>query len=295
MHQLGYFVAVAEEANFTRAAARVHVAQPGISVQIRRLEKELGELLFDRSGRTVRLTEAGEAFLPHARAVLEAVDSGRRAVEEQRVLLAGQVAIGMMAALPGVDIAGLLAEFHCAHPRIDVTLTARNSEVILDAVRTGELSAGIVGLPGRPPSGLGAKLIAIEELVIATATDDVLASRTSAPLRILRDRPLISLPPASGLRRYLDAACAKADFEPRIAFEVSDLHLLAELAGQGLGVAVLPKAAAEAYPGPLHILTVTRPRLQGRVALVWRTDGPQSPATRAFLDVARRRFATLDA
>lgn len=293
LHQLSYFVAVAEEANFTRAAARMHVAQPGISVQIRRLEKELGELLFDRSGRAVRLTEAGQAFLPHARAVLGAVENGRLAVEEQRGLLAGQVSIGMMAALPDVDIAGLLAEFHRSYPRIEITLTARNSEIVLDAVRTGELSAGIVGLHGRPPSGLSAQLIAVVEFVIATAPDDALAEHVSVPLRVIKDRPLISLPPASALRQYLDAACAKAGLQPHVAFEVSDLHLLAELAGQGLGVAVLPRTAAEAHPGPLHIAAITRPRLQGRVALVWRTDGPHSPATRAFLHLARRRLVPL--
>ncbi|HEX6445096.1 MAG TPA: LysR family transcriptional regulator, partial [Streptosporangiales bacterium] len=82
LRQLRYLVTVAEEANFTRAAARLHVAQPGVSAQVRRLERELGQELLDRSGRTVRLTEVGEAVLPYARAALSAVDGARRAVDE---------------------------------------------------------------------------------------------------------------------------------------------------------------------------------------------------------------------
>src|SRR5690242_21123495 len=98
LRQLEYFVAVAEEGSFTRAAARVHVAQPGVSAQVRQLERELGQELFDRSGRTVRLTEVGEAVLPFARAALEAVDGAHRTVEELTGLLRGQVAVGMVTA-----------------------------------------------------------------------------------------------------------------------------------------------------------------------------------------------------
>src|SRR6185503_5280934 len=92
LRQLEYFVAVAEEASFTRGAARVHVAQPGVSAQIRRLEQELGEMLLDRSGRTVTLTEVGEALLPHARAALSSVDGARLAVDELAGLTRGRVA-----------------------------------------------------------------------------------------------------------------------------------------------------------------------------------------------------------
>src|SRR3954467_2389851 len=94
LRQLEYFVTVVEEAGFTRAAERVHVAQPGVSAQIRRLERELGQELLDRSGRSVRLTEVGAAVLPYARAALAAVDGVRLAVDELTGLLRGQVAIG---------------------------------------------------------------------------------------------------------------------------------------------------------------------------------------------------------
>src|SRR5690349_20102934 len=116
LRQLEYFVAVAEKANFTRAAARVHVAQPGVSAQIRRLEREVGHPLLDRSGRTVRLTEVGAAVTPHARAALAAVSGARMAVDELTGLLSGQVNVGMLTSCSSVDVPDLLADFHHAHP-----------------------------------------------------------------------------------------------------------------------------------------------------------------------------------
>src|SRR5262245_24643763 len=115
LRQLEYFVAVAEEANFTRAAQRVHVAQPAVSAQIARLERELGQPLFDRSRRAVRLTAAGEAALPFARQALRAVADVSTAVDEVGELVRGSVTIGTVTA-HNVDMPELLAAFHTAHP-----------------------------------------------------------------------------------------------------------------------------------------------------------------------------------
>src|SRR4051812_2373139 len=104
LRQLAYFVAVAEEGSFTRAAERVNIAQPGVSAQIRQLERELGQELLDRSVRSVRLTEVGAAVLPYARAALEAVDGARQAVAELSGLLRGQVSVGMLTACGAVDL-----------------------------------------------------------------------------------------------------------------------------------------------------------------------------------------------
>ncbi|WP_207755988.1 LysR family transcriptional regulator [Nonomuraea cypriaca] len=122
LRQLEYFVAVAEEAGFTRAAARLHVAQPGVSAQVRQLERELGETLFDRSGRTVRLTAVGEAVLPYARAALAAVDGMRQVVDEHTGLLRGHVVMGGVAAPTVLDLPGMLAGFHERHPAVEISL-----------------------------------------------------------------------------------------------------------------------------------------------------------------------------
>src|ERR1700716_1395811 len=138
LRQLEYFVAVVEEANFTRAAAKVHVAQPGVSAQIRRLERELGQTLLDRSGRTVRLTDVGAAVLPYARAALAAVAGARLAVDELAGLMRGRVAVGMVTSGFAVVLSDLLADFHQEHPAVEITLSEANSDSLLDALRKGE-------------------------------------------------------------------------------------------------------------------------------------------------------------
>ena len=128
LRQLEYFVAVAEDANFTRAAERLHVAQPGVSAQIKQLERELGLPLLDRTGRTVTLTEAGAAVLPFARAALGAVAGSKQAVDELTGLVRGRVAIGTITSCPAVAIADLIDGFHRTYPGIEITLSQDNSD-----------------------------------------------------------------------------------------------------------------------------------------------------------------------
>ncbi|MCP2340508.1 DNA-binding transcriptional LysR family regulator [Actinomadura rupiterrae] len=131
LRQLRYFVAVAEEGGFTRAAERLHVAQPGISAQVRQLEREFGQELFDRSGRSVKLTEAGEAVLPYARAALWAADGARLAVDELTGLIRGRVAVGTVTSMPSALVPDLLAGLHCDHPGVEITLSEGNSADLL--------------------------------------------------------------------------------------------------------------------------------------------------------------------
>ncbi len=291
LRQLEYFIAVAEEANFTRAAARVRVAQPGVSAQIRRLEREFGEPLLDRSGRTVRLTEVGAAVLPYARAALDAVADARLAVDELAGLMRGRVAVGMVIACGALDLPDVLAEFHKKHPAVEITLSEANSVDLLDDLRTGRLDLAIVGLAGPPPPGIESHAIVDEAMVAAVAPSDPLAGRTDIPLTALRHRDLISLPRGTGLRACLDDACAQAGFAPRIAFEASDLNVVARLAERGLGVAILPESLGRARAGDLRPLAITRPKARSQLALAWRAEGTTSPAARALITHARAAFA----
>ncbi|GHF33939.1 DNA-binding transcriptional LysR family regulator [Amycolatopsis bartoniae] len=285
LRQLEYFVAVAEERNFTRAAERVHVAQPGVSAQIRRLERELGQELLDRSGRGVRLTDAGSAVLPYARAALAAVAGARAAVDELTGLLRGRVAVGMVTS-HNVDLPGLLAAFHRDHPGVEVTLTEAGSAQLVEGLRDGTLDAALVSAGPEPPPGLGFVVVTDEAITAAVAPDHELAGLAEIPLAELRDRPLISLPPGTGIRSHLEHACAAAGFRPRIVCEAGDPSVLAQFAAHGLGVAILPDSLARSRPG-LHPLAIVAPRLRGRLVFAWRTDGPVSPAARALLDRAR--------
>src|ERR1700730_5568531 len=128
LRQLEYFVAVSEEASFTKAAAKLFVSQPGVSAQVRQLERELGQALLDRSGRTVRLTDVGSAVLPHARAALGAVAAVRVAVDELTGLVRGHVTVGIVGSLSSLDVPGLLAGFHRDHPTVEIALTEATSD-----------------------------------------------------------------------------------------------------------------------------------------------------------------------
>ncbi|HVV07707.1 LysR substrate-binding domain-containing protein [Amycolatopsis sp.] len=289
LRQLEYFVTVAAEGNFTRAAEQVHVAQPGVSAQIRRLERELGQELFDRSGRTVRLTEVGAAVLPYARAALAAVEGARRTVDELTGLVRGHVAVGMVTS-HNVDLPGLLAGFHDDHPAVEITLTEANSDHLIAGLRAGTLDAALLALGPEPPPELEILVVVEEAITAAVGHRHELAGRDSLPLKGLRDRPLISLPPGSGIRSHLDQACAAAGFSPRIAFEAGAPPMLAKLAARGLGVAILPDSLARSSPD-LHPLPIVRPVLRGGLALAWRAAGPNSPAARALISRAREQFS----
>ena len=286
LRQLEYFVTVAEEANFTRAAERIRVAQPAVSAQIQRLEREVGQPLLDRSRRAVRLTAAGEAALPYARAALAAVADIHVAVDELTQLVRGTVTIGTVTT-HSVDIPSLLADFHAEHPSVEITLSTDSSDALIDKVRTGQLDTAIVSVgPDERPDGLDVEVVTDEAIAAAVSPTDELASRKTIRLKDLADRRLIALPVGAGIRRQFDAACARAGVTPRIAFEASTPLALADLAERGLGVAIVPASVSRNRDG-LRALAIV-PELRGRLVLAWRSDGPMSPAARVLVGRARR-------
>ncbi|GAB2700793.1 LysR family transcriptional regulator [Kitasatospora kifunensis] len=293
LRQLEYFVTVAEQRSFTRAAEQVHVAQPGVSAQIRKLERELGQELLDRSGREVRLTAVGEAVLPYARAALAAVAGVRAAVDELAGLVRGHLSVGTVTS-HDVDLPGLLAAFHDAHPEVEITLTEANTDQLLEGLWAGHLDAAIVSLGSETPPGLDVLVVADQPVVAAVSHDHELAVHPVISLDTLRGRPLISLPRGTGLRTRLDEACAAAGFVPKIAFEASDPQILAQLAARGLGAAILPRAFAAARPRELRVITIDRPALRGRLAFAWRAGGPTSPAGRALVSRARETLGVAE-
>jgi DNA-binding transcriptional LysR family regulator len=296
LRQLEYFVAVAEEASFTKGAARVHVAQPGVSAQIRRLERELGEPLLDRSGRSVRLTEVGAAVFPHAKAALAAVADARQVVGELTGLLRGRVVMGTATAFPTqeLDVPGLLADFHASHPGVEISLIEGPSDQLFASLAAGELDLALAGRVGDDLPGIATQVVVDEPLVAVVSPDDPLASRLPVALEALADRTLICLPRGTGIRAVLDAAFAEAGIRPVIGFEASQPYALAQLASRGLGVAILPQSSAATYPEPLHTSAIVGPRLRGQIVLAWKAGGPISPAARALVERARSRFERPD-
>jgi DNA-binding transcriptional LysR family regulator len=287
LRQLSYFVAVAEEGQFTRAANRVSVAQPAVSAQIRRLERELGETLFHRDRRAVTLTAAGEALLPHARAALAETERGRATIASLRGMLRGRLRVGVAGPVDH-RFAETLGDFHRAHPAVEIAFTQQHNEPLLEAVASGDIDAAIVGVGAQGvPAQVGTRVVATEPLVLAVRRGDPLSSRRTVTLAQLRTQPMITLVRGSGLRTVLESACRDAGFVPTIIAETGELGSLVELAAEGLGVAVLPRSAADG--AAVAVLEITRPRLRRRTALAW-NETAASPAGRAFLALANTRF-----
>ena len=289
LRHLEYFVAVAEEASFTRAATRLHVSQPGVSAQVRLLERELGEDLFDRSGRTVRLTEVGAAVLGYARTALDAAADVRLAVDEIAGLVRGRVNVGMVVACPAIDVPDLLAAFHTRHPGVEVRLEEANSDVLVERLLAGDLDLAYVAIGPAAPAGLELRVLADEEIVAVVPAGDALADGGQLPIGALADRPVVCLPPGTGIRGVLDTACAAAGVRARVVLEASSLGMVASLAARGLGVGIVPASVAAGSPG-LRTLAISGAPLplRGQIALAWRIDGPASPAGRALVELARR-------
>jgi DNA-binding transcriptional LysR family regulator len=299
------FVVVAEEASFTKAADRVHVAQPGVSAQVRRLESELGHQLLDRSGRSVRLTEVGTAVLPFARAALDAVAGARLAVDELAGLVRGQVRVGMVSGCALPILAELLAEFHDTYPGVTITLAEDNSDQLISQLTDGRLDLALIGSAGEPEPDLETAVIVDEELVVAVHPDHPLAG-AAVTLADLKETPLVSLPRGTGVRRALDAACAEAGFAPTIVFEASALPMVVNLAAMGLGAAVVPASTA-AMAGapdrdrtppdhgsePIRVLPITAPAIRSRLELAWNPAPATNPAAHVLIGQARRFLARL--
>ncbi|MFD8990732.1 LysR family transcriptional regulator [Streptomyces goshikiensis] len=300
LRQLRYFVAVVEEGGFTRAAARLHLSQPGLSAQIGQLEKELGQPLLDRSNRSVTATEVGRAVLPYARAALAAADAVRQTVDEHTGLLRGRVTLGLVsgATSRAFDIASFLADFHGAHPALEIALTEDTSARMQAALLSGEIDIALLGPTWEaPPPGISHRTVIDAPLVAAITSDDPLlapADRSSVPLADLRDRRLICLPRGTGVRAALERACAQAGFRPHVAFEAAAPDVLAQLAARGLGVAVLPLGEENPdFGGALRTLRIVEPGVRARIVLAWPATGPASPAAQAFLDRLREALRSV--
>lgn len=292
--QLECVLAVADGLHFTRAAADLGVAQSALSHQIAVLETELGTRLFDRTSRRVRLTPAGEALLPRARAVLAELDRLRTDVVAAGGQVGGRLRIGAIPTLPEVRLPQVLAALCAAHPGVRPTVLVRSSEVTLAGVADGSLDVGFVGVAlTDPPTGLTARLLATEPHVAVVAATDVWGSRRRVRLRDIASRPCVDFPAGTGGRRQTDEAFSAARAVRDVVVETDDLPLLLDLVRAGVGVALLPAStvAAAAGPGPgLHTVAVADG--PARRSHVVHAGDSASAATRALLAELERHLPT---
>lgn len=288
LRQLKYFLAVAEENSFTRAAERVHVSQPGISAQIRQLEHDLGVVLIDRSGRGAGLTAVGEVAFEHARAVLAAVDGLRHAVDEMNGLVRGRLVVGMVTACTVPALFSALASFHRAHPGVEISLLEDDSAQLVERVREGAVDLALIGAAERAPGDLPGQLVISESIAAAVPSEHPLAGKDGLTLAQLSDYPVICLPPGTGIRAVLDQAAAQHGVALNVALQASAPGAVVQLAERGLGVAVLSQSMLAEYP-QLQIVPIVDADVTAVLALI--AAPSQSPALQELLVHCREAFA----
>ncbi|MDX6345471.1 MAG: hypothetical protein QOF84_261 [Streptomyces sp.] len=244
LRQLKYFVAVAEECHFTRAAKRLHIAQSGLSASISSLEHELGAPLFLRSTRQVELTPAGRVLLVEARRALSATDAAKDAVAAVQGLLRGSLAIGSLQCLHVVHLPAVLGRFLAEYPGLEIRLRQGGSAELIEQVRAGRLDVAFVSRPPRCPDDVVVGPLASEPLVLACAPGHPLASRERVGLAELRGEQFVDFLPDWGTRDLVDSALAAAGVDRHVSLEVTDVHSLLDMVTFGLGVALVPQSFA---------------------------------------------------
>lgn len=292
LRHLEYFVTVAEERHFTRAAERLLVSQSGLSASVRALERELGARLFVRTTRSVELTGPGRALLGEATRALASVRAAKEAVAAAQGLLRGTLSVGTEQCIAGVDVPRLLARFRAEHPQVEIRLRQAGSGRLAEDVGAGRLDLAFVSLCGPPPRGVRLTPLTEEPLVLLCHPGHALAGEEAARWAELKSEALVDFQPDWGVRQLTDRAFAAAGVGRQVALEVNDVHSLIELVEQGLGVAVVPRhfarkpqaAGVRAVPlaeGPRPVFEVSLARPEGDAA---------SPAARklsALLETSR--------
>ncbi|TME40035.1 MAG: LysR family transcriptional regulator [Chloroflexi bacterium] len=288
MHQLAYFESVSRHLHFTRAAEELNVAQPSVSQQIRKLETELGAPLFHRMKRHVTLTEAGETFLPHARAVLQRVDEARLEVQELSGLRRGTLAVGAPPSVGTHLLPRALAAFSSRHPGIALAFREAGSRTLLGLLEQGELDMAVVIQPIRHPA-LETRPLLEEELLLAVPRRHPLASgQRRVRLAQLREEPFVLLREgAYDLRDQTLAACRRSGFDPVVALDGGEMDSMLRFVAAGIGVAILPEmvlADIERPDGPVAVRRL-QPKLTRSLVLARRRDRYFSAAAREFTGV----------
>lgn len=287
LKHLRAFLVVAEELHFSRAAERLHMAQPPLSNLIKQLEADLGCQLFERTTRRVRLTGAGEVYREHVEVALADLDRAREAALMVLGGDRGRIVVGLTGITTGLLLPRLARAYRLRYPNVQLDLrpeafSGPNEEALLDR------RVDVAFLRHRvTTSALAEKLIAKEPLIAAVPADHPLAQAPVVSIGDLAEESFVAYPPGQGssLRGVFFSACSDAGFRPRIIQEVKDTQMMATLVSAEVGVAVLPESVARFNIEGVSFRPLNEPDHQLPVFLAWRSEEP-SPALRRLLDMS---------
>lgn len=251
LRQLEYFIAVASEMNFTRAAQRLHLVQSALSTSVSKLEKELGVELFDRSRQQIEITPAGELFREHARDVIHAAALAKDSMGSFNGQLTGTIDFGSLVAFGALDVPKILGEFHKAYPLVRIRLRPNQGGLTayLAAIADGSLDLGLVTAPDQFPANVSMQLLSQEPLYFVCRPDHRLGGRDSVDITELADEELIGFPADFGIRRVVDRAFAEVGMGSRTPYEVATgFPIAVSLVRHGLGSIFMPASEAANCP-----------------------------------------------
>ncbi|WFE49188.1 MULTISPECIES: LysR family transcriptional regulator [unclassified Micromonospora] len=273
LHQLRYFVAVAEVRHFTQAADIVGITQPSLSKQIHALEADLGAPLFERVRGNIALTAAGEVLLPLATRILADVETATREVQELAGLRRGRVRLGATPSLATSLAPPVLRRFRDAHPTIDLRVEEGGSQDLVRDLLRGDLDLALIIMPAQGPDpGLRVDPILRESLVVASV-DEVPTAAATGELRItdLRDQPMVMFREGYDLRDATIQACREAGFEPSFAVDGGEMDAVLSFVEAGLGIALVPGIVLARRPG-VRITPLAPPGVRRTIAVARRRD-----------------------
>jgi LysR family hydrogen peroxide-inducible transcriptional activator len=289
LHQLQYFVAVAETGSFTRAAERQGITQPTLSEQIMRLESKdrgIGQRLFDRLGRKVVLTDAGQVLLGHAQSILAAVDEAERAVRDSGE--GGRLRIGAIPTIAPFLLPDTVVRFRKDHPAVQLQLKEDLTERLLADLLSGDLDVGLMALPIRDERLHVEKLFA-EPLVVALPAKHPLAARTEVKLADISEEPFILLDDVHCFGDQVLSFCHRGGLEPRVVCRGEQIVTLLAMVAAGQGVSVVPEMASLADSAKLCVYRpLGKPVPTRTLCAVWHKQRYRPASLRAFVESIRK-------
>jgi DNA-binding transcriptional LysR family regulator len=285
LRHLRYFLAVAEELNVTRAAARIGIAQPPLTQQIKALEAELGVQLFHRVGRRIELSSAGTVFLEETRAVLERVSRATARAQRAGRGEIGKLRVGFTSSASfSPFVTEVLKTFRAHWPEVEVALEEHRTALLTEAVKADRLDAAFVRPPLADDAALSVRWLATEPLVAAVPVAHAVAGRRSVRLLELRDDPLILYPRrgGSGLSDQAVAECLRLGFSPKSGQEAPELAAAINFVAAGMGVAVVPACMRHLRPDAVRFLTLAGSDLRAELGLAQRSADRSETVSNLF-------------
>ncbi|KJM59631.1 transcriptional regulator CynR [Pluralibacter gergoviae] len=289
LRHITYFLAVAEHRGFTRAAQALHVSQPALSQQIGQLEAALGAQLFDRSGRQIRLTDAGEIYMGYAREALRALKAGSRAIHDVEDLTCGTLRLGVTPTFTAYLTGPLLAAFHLRYPGVTLQLREMSQESIEMLLERDELDIGIAFAQVNTAE-IEARPLLTETLALVVANHHPLAGRESVDLQHLKEEKFVLLSGEFATREQIDRFSHQAGLHLAVAMEVNAISAVLEMVRR-TGLATLLPAAIAAQREGIAAITLSPPLLERTAVLLRRKGSWQTAAARAFTALAHESAA----